>query len=89
MGQGNVSDYAWCDEPIMKSWINEIWGNVFLSTPTPGSSGKILYADVHSAQQTDDVKLMIQQRVKTALVNVLKVESPWPRPISVKINKLT
>ena len=32
---------AWCDAIIMKSWINEEWGD-FFNPATPGSSGKIL-----------------------------------------------
>ena len=38
---------AWCDESIMKKWISEQWGNIFINPPTTGSIGKILVADVH------------------------------------------
>ena len=77
---------AWCDEPIMKSWITEMWGSVFLNPPTPFSSGKILYADVHPAQQTDGVKIMLQ-RVKTSIVNVPKGTTSRVQPLDVAINK--
>ena len=40
---------AWCDQTIMKCWINEEWGNMFFNPATPESSGKILCADVHRA----------------------------------------
>ena len=41
---------AWCDENIMKSWVSEDWGNHFLNPATPGSTGRILFADIHKAQ---------------------------------------
>ena len=41
---------AWCDEAVMKRWVKEDWGNIFLNPVTPGSTGKILLADVHAAQ---------------------------------------
>ena len=47
---------AWCDESVMKQWTNDGWGNVFTNPPTAASSGKILIADVHRAQQTASVK---------------------------------
>ena len=50
---------AWCDENIMKKWVSEDWNSMFLNPPTPGSSGKILFADVHTAQQTDGVKTLL------------------------------
>ena len=43
---------AWCDQTLLKCWINEEWGNMFFNPGTPESSGKILCADVHTAQQT-------------------------------------
>ena len=51
---------AWCDEAMMKKWINEQWGNIFINPPTTGSTGKIFVADVHRAQQTDDVKALLK-----------------------------
>ena len=47
---------AWCDEEVMKDWIKTEWSNYFRNPPTPGSTGKILVADVHRAQQTTTVK---------------------------------
>ena len=60
---------AWCDEAVMKRWVKEDWGNIFLNPATPGSTGKILLADVHAAQQTDDVKILLG-KLKTTLINV-------------------
>ena len=41
---------AWCDETIMKKWVEEDGNNIFHNQSTPGSSGKIFYADMHRAQ---------------------------------------
>ena len=38
----------------MKSSVKEDWGNIFLNPAASGSTGKILFADVHAAQQTED-----------------------------------
>ena len=77
---------AWCDEIIMESWINEEWGNIFFNTATPGSSGKILCADLHIAQQTDTVKKMLQAK-KTILVNIPPGCTSKIHPLDVSINK--
>ena len=77
---------AWCDEAIMKKWIEEDWNNVFHNPPTPGSSGKILYADVHKAQQTPDVKQWLH-KCKTTLINVPGGTTSRVQPLDVCINK--
>ena len=77
---------AWCDGEIMKKRINIMWGNIILNPPTPGSIGKILYADVHKAQQTDGVKILLKKR-KNALVNVPKGCTSCIQPLDVSINK--
>ena len=53
---------AWCDEKMMKEWTANEWANYFTNPPTPGSSGKILVADVHRAQQTANVKKLLQNK---------------------------
>ena len=55
---------AWCDEDLTKRWITEDWNNMFLNPPTPVSSGKVLIADAHRAQQTNEVKILLN-RCKT------------------------
>ena len=55
----------WCDESVMKVWVEHEWGNVFTNPPRSGSSGKIFVADVHRAQQTNKVKNLPQ--IKKAL----------------------
>ena len=53
----------------MKEWTANEWANYFTNPPTPGSSGKILVADVHRAQQTANVKKLLQNK-STLLINV-------------------
>ena len=44
---------AWCDESMMKKWISEQWENIFINSPTTGSSGKILVADTYASSTTN------------------------------------
>ena len=60
---------AWCDKSMMKKWISEQWGNIFINPRTTGSAGKILVADVHRVQQTDGVKALLKKK-NNELVNV-------------------
>ena len=46
----------------MKEWISTEWNNPFKNPPTAGSSGKLSIADVHTAQQTNDVKAALSRR---------------------------
>ena len=77
---------AWCDENIMKRWIQEDWNNMFLNPPTPGSTGKMLFADVHPAQQTDGVKVLLS-RCKTKLKNIPGGTTSRIQVLDVVINK--
>ena len=60
---------TWYDEQVMKEWILSEWINPYTSTHDPGSSGKLLVADVHRAQQTEAIKCMLKKK-KTVLSNV-------------------
>ena len=60
---------AWCNEKMMKEWTANEWANYFTNPPTPGSSGIILVAEVHRAQQTANVKKLLQNK-PTLLINV-------------------
>ena len=77
---------AWCDEPTMKTWIRNDWGNVFTNPATPGSTGKFLLADVHRAQQTDGVKALLS-KCKTTLVNIPSGLTPYVQVVDVSVNK--
>ena len=44
---------AWCDDSVMKVWVEYEWENVSTNPPRSGSCGNILAADVHPAQQTN------------------------------------
>ena len=61
---------------------------MFFNPATPESSGKMLCADVHRAQQTDTVKKMLQlQAKKKILVNVPLGCTSKVQPLDVSINK--
>ena len=55
----------------MKKYLEEEWNNIFQNPPPPGSSGKILYTDEHTAQQTPNIKHCLY-KYKTTLINVQK-----------------
>ena len=82
----SFQEKAWCDQTIMKCWINEEWGNMFFNPATPESSGKILCADLHRAQQTATVKRMLQSK-NTVLVNIPHGCTSKVQPLDVSINK--
>lgn len=77
---------AWCDEAIMKAWIDREWSNTFTNPHNPCSSGKILVADVHTAQQTEAVKTALG-KYKTELVNVPPGCTSRVQPLDVSVNK--
>ena len=69
----------------MKRWVEEDWNNIFHNPLTPGSYGKILYADVHRAQKTLDVKHWLN-KCRT-LINVPGGTTSRVQPLDVSINK--
>ena len=70
----------------MKSWVIENWGNHFLNPATPGSTGKILFADIHRAQQTSSVKYLSHKN-KTVLINLPIGAASRVQPLDVIVNK--
>lgn len=63
---------AWCGENVMKVWGKREWGNNYVhESPKSYSSGKILVADVHRTQQTDEVKQLLQRK-KTLVIKFLQ-----------------
>ena len=77
---------AWCDEAIMKAWVNREWSNILTNPHNPSSTGKILVADVHTAQQTEAVKTALGH-YKSKLVNVPPGCTSRVQPLNVSINK--
>ena len=71
---------------MMKEWTANEWANYFTKPPTPGSSGKILVAEVHRAQQTANVKKFLQNK-STFLINVPLACTSRVQPLDVSINK--
>lgn len=77
---------AWCDENLMKVWVEGEWGNMFTNPPRANLSGKILVADVHRAQQTDEVRQLLQTK-KTLLINIPPGCTSRVQPLDVSVNK--
>ena len=65
---------AWCGENVMKVWVEGEWGNMFTNPPRANLYSKILVADVHRAQQTNEVRQLLQRK-KTLLINIGTVKS--------------
>ena len=77
---------AWCDQQVMKDWIQNDWNSVFCNPATPGSFGKLLLADIHRAQQTPEVKTMLA-KCKTQLVNIPGGLTAYLQVLDVGVNK--
>ena len=71
---------------MMKGWTANEWANHFTNSPAPGSSGKILVADIHRAQQTANVKKLLQNK-PTLLINVPPGCTSRVQPLDVSIKK--
>ena len=71
---------------MMKEWTANEWANYFTNPPTPGSSGKILVADVHRAHQSANVKKLLQNK-STLLINFQAGCTSRVQPLDVSINK--
>ena len=76
---------AWSDVAVMKEWIESEWGNVFTNSPSL-STGKILVADMHRIQQTDEVIELPRQR-KTIMVSIPAVCTSRIQALDVCTNK--
>ena len=59
---------------------------MFTNPPRANSSDKILVADVHRTQQTEEVKQLLQRK-KTLLINVHPGCSSRVQPLDVSVNK--
>ena len=77
---------GWCDKNIMKLWVSEDWGNHFLNPATPGSTGKILFIDMHGDQQTSSVKELLYKN-KTVLINIHGGATSKVKSLDAVINK--
>ena len=70
----------------MKEWTANEWANDFTNPPAPGSSSKILVADVHRGQQTVNAKKLLQNK-STLLTNVPPGCTSRVQPLDVSIKK--
>lgn len=71
---------------VMNVWVEHKWGNEFTNPPQAGSSGKILVPDVDRAQQTNEVKKLLQKK-KTLLINAPPGCTTRVQPLDVSVNK--
>ena len=72
---------AWCDDVVMEKWTTDELCNIFTNPAKPGSSGKLLVADVHMVQQPNEVKRLLQKNsVPPGQTSCLKLD--------VAVNKL-
>ena len=77
---------AWYDKSILKQWVCDKSGNIFTNPTTSRSSGKILVANVHTAQQTDEVKRLLVT-TKTVVVSVPPGCTSRVQLLDVLVNK--
>ena len=63
------------------------WGNHFVNPATPGSTGKILFAYIHRAQQTSRAKQLLHKN-KKILINIPGGATSRIQPLDVVMNKL-
>ena len=61
---------AWCDEAIMKRWVEEDWNNIIFHNPLTPQFSDIFYADVRRVQQTPDVKHWLHKCKITMNLNI-------------------
>ena len=66
----------------MIEWISEQCEMFWLIWKTPVSTGKILFAHIHRAWETQSVKLMLQKK-ETILINVSSSITSWIQPLDV------
>ena len=71
---------------LIKSWFSEDWGNHFINPASPGSTGKILFANIHAAQQTSSVKQLLHKN-KAILINISAGATSRVQPLDVVFNK--
>lgn len=74
---------AWCDESIMKFWIKSMWKRPFREDE---HRKKLLVADMHRAQTTEDVKQLLEKDCHTQIALVPAGATWLIQPLDVCIN---
>jgi len=72
-------EYAWCDEPTMDMWVQQLWKPVC-------SSNMLLILDVHKDQKTDTIFDLLD-RSNTAPVYIPPGTISLIQPLDVTFNK--
>ena len=79
----HFQENAWCDERIMKIWIKSMWKRPFREDE---HRKKLLVADMHRAQTTDDVKDLLERDCHTSIALVPPGTTWLVQPLDVSIN---
>ena len=74
---------AWCDKGVMKFWINSMWNRPFREAQ---HRAKLLVADMHRAQTTDEVKELLEKYCHTSIALVPPGTTWLVQPLDVAIN---
>jgi hypothetical protein len=75
---------AWSDENVMAFWSRHTWKRPYSDN---ASRPRLLVADVHRAQTTDNVKKIIADECNTSLVLVPPGCTSLVQPLDVAFNK--
>ena len=71
---------AWCDEEVMKFWVTHCW--------KPACNGPMhLILDVHRAQTTEDVQMMLKKECNTDVTYVPGGCTSLVQPVDVTFNR--
>ena len=70
---------AWCDENVMKCWINQQWKPIC-------DQDMLLVLDVHKAQKTDAIQQFLRNSCKTEPVFVPPGTTSLIQPVDVVFN---
>ena len=74
---------VWCDELVMKFWVTSMWKRPFRKDER---RKKILVADMHRAQTTEDVKQLLEKDCQTEIALVPPGVTWLIQPLDASIN---
>ena len=78
----HYQENAWCDESIMKFWKKSMWKRPFQEDE---HHKKLLVADMHRAQTTEDVEHLLEKDCHTEIALVPPGTTWLIQPLDVSI----